>query len=258
MKSGLCSGEMGVKMNNKGQVTIFILLGILIVSSILVFFLWVKPTYISDNVGIKGFEGCIEDALEEGISELEGKAGFVDPEFSYTYNSEEFTYLCYADDYYETCTVQVPLLKHAFDEGLEALTRDRVDACYESSLDSLREQGYAIESGEVSYEIEIEPGIVRMKIDAPTSVGSQKFTRFNVKVNTPIYDMLIIATSIVQFESEYGDSDASSIMRYYPEYYVEKVKRGEGTTIYILEHKIFGNKFKFASRSLVFPAGYSF
>jgi hypothetical protein len=248
---------MGVRMNNKGQVTIFILLGILIVSSVLVFFLWVKPTYISDNVGIKGFEGCIEDALIEGISELEGKAGLVDSEFNYAYNGEDFTYLCYADNYYETCTVQVPLLKHAFDENLEALVEEKVDACYEASLNSLRDQGYEVESGEVSYEIEIEPGVARVKIDAPTSIGSQKFTRFNVRASTPIYDMLIIATSIVQFESKYGDSDASSMMRYYPEYYIEKVKRGEGTTVYILEHKIFGDKFKFASRSLVFPAGYA-
>jgi hypothetical protein len=245
-------------MKDRGQITIFILIGILIVSAVLIFFLWAKPTYFSDGVGVKGFEGCVEDALESGISELEGKAGFISPDFSYAYQGEEITYLCYTNDYYQTCTVQVPFLKNVFDDNLEALIRDEVDACYGASLDSLRAQGYEVTSGTVDYNVEIEPGVVRLEIDAPTSVGSSNFARFNVEANSPVYEMVMIATSILQFETKYGDADVSSMMIYYPDYYIQKVKRGEGTTIYILEHKIFGNKFKFASRSLVWPAGYNF
>ncbi|MBT6690144.1 hypothetical protein HN903_03745 [archaeon] len=239
-----------------GQVTIFIIVAIMIVSVLLVFFLWAQPTYFSEGVGIKGFEGCVEDALESGISELEGKAGFIEADFTYSYNGEELTYLCYTNNFYETCVVQVPFLKNVFDENLEALIRDDVDACYDASLASLREEGYDVDSGAVDYNVEIEPGAVRLEIDAPVSVGSQSFARFSVEANAPVYDMVMIATSILQFETKYGDSDVSSMMLYYPDYYIEKIKRGEGTTIYVLEHKTFGNKFKFASRSLVFPAGY--
>ena len=54
----------------RGQVTIFILIGIIIVSALLIFFLWGQPTYFSDRSGVKGFEGCVSDALEEGIGKL--------------------------------------------------------------------------------------------------------------------------------------------------------------------------------------------
>jgi hypothetical protein len=243
--------------DKRGQVAIFIIVAIMIVSVLLVFFLWVKPTYISDGVGIKGFEGCVQDALENGIAELEGKAGFIEADFTYSYNGEELTYLCYTNSFYETCIVQVPFLKNTFDENLEVLIRPDVDACYDAGLSSLKEQGYDVESGEVIYNVEIEPGAVRLEIEAPTSVGSINLARFNVEANAPVYDMVMISTSILQFESKYGDADVSSMMLYYPDYYIQKEKRGEGTTVYILEHKMFGNKFKFASRSLVFPAGYN-
>lgn len=245
-------------MKNKGQVTIFILIAILIVSAILIFFLWAQPKYFSDGSGIKGFEGCVADVLMDGIGELEGKAGFIKPGFSYSYMGEEITYLCYTNNFYETCTVQVPFLKNVFDENLEKLIRDRVDACYDASLNSLKDQGYGVVAGDVNYNVQIEPNVVRLEVDAPTGVGNSRVAKFNIEVNSPVYEMVMIATSILQFETKYGDSDVSSLMIYYPDYYIQKTKRGEGTTIYILENKVYGNKFKFASRSLVFPAGYSF
>ncbi len=244
-------------MVKKGQVTIFILVAIMIVSAILVFFLWARPTYFSKSTGVAGFESCVKDALRDDINELEGKAGFIEPDFSYKYMGENLTYLCYTNDFYKTCTVQVPLLKNVFGKNLKALIQDKVSACYDASLDSLKNQGYEVTSGDISYDIKMEPGVVRLEIDAPTIVGSGKFARFNVKLNSPIYDMIMIATSILQFETKYGDADVSQMTLYYPDYYIDKIKRGDGTTIYILENKALGDKFKFASRSLVWPAGYN-
>ncbi len=244
--------------SKRGQVSIFIFVGILIISAILIFFLWGGPTFISKGTGLKGFEGCVKDATTSGIMRLEGNAGLINPGFSYKYQGDNITYLCYTSDYYKTCTVQIPFLKNTFRENLEKLIRNKVNSCYDASLDSLKNQGYAVASGKVDYTIEIKPGVVQLNINAPTSVGNQKFTKFEVKINKPIYKMTMIATSILQSETKYGDSDVSSMMAYYPDYYIDKIKRGDGTTIYILENKALKDKFKFASRSLVFPAGYIF
>ncbi len=100
--------------------------------------------------------------------------------------------------------------------------------------------------------------MVKVEIDAPTSVGDVSFSKFNVELNSPLYDSLMISTSLVQLEAKYGDSDSSEIMFYYPDYYIEKLKQGDGTTLYSVRNKVFGSNFRFASRSLVWPAGYSF
>ena len=243
-------------MKKSGQVTIFVIVAIVVVAVILVFFLWLGPTYFFSAGAGLGFEGCVGDAVEQAIGELEKKAGFIEPRFSYSYNGEEFTYLCYTNQYYETCTVQVPFLKNVFDEQIESYIRGKVDTCYANSISELKEQGYDVVSGVVDYEVEIEPGVVRVDIDAPTVVGSQSFARFNVRVSAPTYEMVMIATSILQFEAKYGDADVSSLMFLYPDYIIDKIKRGDGTTVYVLEHKDLGNKFQFASRSLAWPAGY--
>jgi hypothetical protein len=243
-------------MEKKGQVTLFILIALVLVSVILLFFLWVRPTYLLEESGGLGFENCVRDALEETIDDLSVNAGFVNPTFTYQYNSEDFTYLCYTEEYYETCVVQVPFLKNTFEEQAEGVLRNEIDDCYSSSVSDLKAQGFDVKSGTVSYDVLLEPGVARVQIEAPTTVGSQKFTRFNVELTSHIYDMLMIATSILQYEAQLGDSDVTTMMAIYPDYIIDKIKRSDGTTVYILEDKILGTKYQFASKSLVWPAGY--
>ena len=245
-----------INMGKKGQVTLFILIALVLVSVVLVFLLWVRPTYLLEESGGLKFEGCVKDALEETIDELSMNAGFANPSFTYQYNGEDFTYLCYTEAYYETCVVQVPFLKNTFKSEAEKALRSEIDACYSSSISDLKAQGFEVSSGKVEYEVRLEPGVARVEINAPTTVGSQKFARFNVKLNSHIYEMLMISTSILQYEAQLGDSDVTTMMELYPDYIIDKIKRSDGTTIYILEDKVLGTKYQIASKSLVWPAGY--
>ncbi|MCK4997009.1 hypothetical protein KAS08_01780 [Candidatus Pacearchaeota archaeon] len=245
-----------MREGKRGQVTIFIILAIIIVASVLTFFLYAKPTFLSKEGTRIGFDGCVQDSLELAIYELEKNGGFVEPEFSYTHEGEEISYLCYTNEYYKTCTVQVPFLSSQIDNQLEIIMRDKVDKCYSDSIEELKSQGYEVTAGRVDYDVLLETGIVRMEIKAPTVVGSQSFTKFDVKLTSPVYDMAMMATSLLQFEATFGDTDLNTMSQYYPEYKITKMKMGDGTTIYSIESKIFGDKLQFASRSLVFPAGY--
>ena len=245
-----------IGMNKRGQVTLFIILAIILVAVVLVFFLWIRPTYFSEGGSQLGFENCVADSVEQAIEELEKNAGFINPEFTYPYNGEDFIYLCYTPDYYVTCTVQVPFLKQNFEEQVKLKIKEQVSTCYENSLSELRSQGYEVSSGELEYDVLFEPGVARVEIDAPTTVGAQRFARFNIEVNSPVYEMVMISTTLLQYESSYGDTDTTSLMLLYPDYKITKMKRSDGTTIYVVENRDFGNKFQFASRSLAWPAGY--
>jgi len=249
-------GMSNADMNKRGQVTIFVIIGIVIVAALLVFFLWVEPTYISNRTGRLGFEGCVGDAVEDSIERLGINAGYVDPDFTFMYRGQDIAYLCYTSEYHKTCTIQKPFLKQHFENEMSDFLRERISVCYDSSVDELLAQGYDVTSGDVEYDILAEPGVVRVEIEAPTTVGSQRFTRFNVETNTPLYEMLMIATSLLQYETKYGDSDVSEMMLFYPEYIIDKLKQSDGTTIYIIESKDFGTKFQFASRSVAWPPGY--
>jgi hypothetical protein len=245
-----------INMEKKGQVTIFIIVGIIIVSAIIVFFLYVRPNYFNPEARKLNFEGCVKEVVEKSILKLEKNAGYIKPEFTYNYMGENITYLCYTNEYYTTCTIQEPFLVRHFIEQLEIDVRPQVDSCYDNSISELKKLGFEVSPGKVNYSITIDPNIVRINIQSPTTVGQTRFSRFNVQLNSPLYEMLMISTIILQYESQYGDIHSDDIMDFYPDYYLEKDKRGDGTTIYILHNKITKNKFQFASRSLAWPAGY--
>ncbi len=245
-------------MKERGQVTIFIIIALIIVLGLLIYFLWIGPTYVSPQGAIR-LESCTEEVVGNAIKELGDKGGFIEPEFTFSYKGKEIPYLCYTNLYYVGCINQNPFLIENFENQLLKKTREEIYSCYKGALDGLKAQGYKVATGDKNLDIELEPGKAVVLLKAPVVLeneGSQKFTEFRINVNSRIYEMLSIATSIVQFETKYGDSDITSMMVFYPDYIIDKLKQGEGTTIYIMEDKDFGTKFQFASRSYAWPPGY--
>jgi len=251
--------DMTKRMNKKGQLTIFIIIALVIVVGLLIYFLWIGPSYVYPERERLGFERCVQEVVNENINNLGVNGGFIQPEFFISYKNEIIPYLCYTNLYYENCINQNPFLIDNFQNNLLEASEAEIWACYESSLNALERQGYNVIEGERNLSIELVPGKANIIINAPvvlTGEGSQRFTRFNVAVNSKIYEMLSLSTSIIQFETQYGDSDVTSMMALYPDYVIDKFKQGDGTTIYIIEDKENKNKFQFASRSLVLPPGY--
>lgn len=245
-------------IHKRGQVTIFILVAIIIVSAILIFFLWVKPTYFSETGGKLNFKSCVQNAVQQSIKQLGENAGLADPQFTYQYNGEQFTYLCYTNEYYKTCVVQLPFPKNTFEEQMKLSLKDEINKCYSNSINELKSQGQSVSKGKLEYNVSIKPNVVEVKIKAPTVIGSQSLANFDIKTSSRIYEMLMIATSIVQSEAKYGDTNSEKLMLLYPNYIIDKIKRSDGTTIYIITDKFTKDKFQFASRSLAWPAGYNF
>ena len=254
--------KRGEKIKKKrGQVTIFIIIAILIVVGIIVYFLWVGPTYVEKKVErLKGFDGCVQDAIDDEMENLGKQGGFIAPEFSYLYNGENIAYLCYTNLYYKPCIMQQPFLKQNFEAELKRLIAEEVNNCYDGSISELKARGYEIKKGAVSFDVSLEPSQAVVIINAPTSVssaaGGQRFSKFDAKIPSPIYNMLMIATSILQYETRFGDSDVTNLMVFYPEFIIDKIKRSDGTTVYIITDKQTETKFQFATRSFAWPPGY--
>ena len=243
----------------RSQVTIFIIVAIIIVAAALIYFLYIQPNYVAPGGGKLDFESCVEDAVEEEVETLGKQAGFANPEFFYLYQDEKIGYLCYTNLYHKPCIMQKPFLKQHFEEQLRMAASEEVKRCYESSINELKAQGYDVVSGVPDFEIALNPGGIVGRIDAPTSVTKQTtkaYKTFIVEMNSELYDMLMIATSLLQYEAKYGDSSIDSLMIFYPSIVIDKIKRDDGTTVYIIQDKQLKTKFQFASRSYPWPAGY--
>ena len=248
-----------MQQNKKGQVTIFIILAILIVAGILVYIFYVQPTYLNPNSASLKIETCVSDAINGAISELAINGGFAEPSFGYKYQDANIPYLCYTSEYYKTCTVQAPFPEKLFQKNLVEMTKDQIDACYTNSISDLRNKGYDVSSAVPNFSMELQPDKIVTTFGGEITItrdSSQTLGELKVETPSTIYNTLMIATSILQQEVQYGDSDTTYIMQLYPDFIIDKLKQGDETTIYIIQDKTSKIKYQFASRSLAWPPGY--
>ena len=251
------------KRKNKGQVTIFIIIAILIVGLAILFYFiipGVEVTTVFDEKNPNAFiQTCLEDKIIDTIEIVSLQGGSIIPEHYFTYNNINIEYLCYTNENYETCVIQRPLLKQHIESGIENEIREDVINCFNALKESYEEKNYNVEMGVGRTSIELLPKRVVASFDYTLTVSkdqTDRYDSFSVILNNNLYELISIANSITEWETIVGDVDPRTYMALYPDLRVEKNLRDDGTKIYVLTDKKTGSKFQFASRSLVFPPGH--
>ncbi len=249
-------------MEKKGQVTIFIIIAIVIVVMgvlIYMFFPQIKTTL---GVGVKNpqifIEECIEEEIEDAVEMVSLQGGSIDPENYILYDNEKVEYLCYTGEYFKLCTIQQPLLKRHIEREIENEIESKVEFCFNSLEESYKKKGYEVNLQEGPTKVELLPQRIVSTFNYDltlTKEDTEKYDSFSVVLNNNLYELISIANSIIDWEATQGNAEPTIYMVLYSDLKVER-KIPEDTKIYILTNKNIGNKFQFASRSLVFPEGY--
>ncbi len=263
--------NMFIRGGKKGQITIFIIIAIVIVAGIVLFFAFTNSgrglidRVTGSEFDVRGnLDSCVSEiAVEESLGELMLQGGETEPQNSFTYKGNEIKYLCYTNANYDTCVMQEPLLLQGIENRLKAETEQDIENCVDSLNSQLESRGYNVNNGVLNYSLNIIPEDIIIKIDYPLTISRGGETRnfdreFEFRHESGAYNLILISTSILNFEARYGDSDPVSYMALYPNIKVEKLKQGDGTKIYILTDRETEEKFQFASRSVAFPAGYGY
>src|SRR5271169_6958954 len=102
--------------SRKGQVTIFIILGIVIVAAVaLIYFLYPQ---IKSVIGIgtsnpdQFMQSCMQDKIISIINNLSLQGGSLSPNDYFLYNGNRVEYLCYTNINYQACIMQQPFLQN--------------------------------------------------------------------------------------------------------------------------------------------------
>src|SRR3990172_4021932 len=103
----------------KGQITVFIIVGIILVSSVILFFIF-RSDLISQIPGGKGtstnafLSSCLEDDARASVNSILKNGGYVESpfyaSFKFDKETEKISYLCYNQDDYLPCVNQQPAL----------------------------------------------------------------------------------------------------------------------------------------------------
>ncbi|MEX0932526.1 MAG: hypothetical protein WDZ77_00285 [Candidatus Pacearchaeota archaeon] len=249
-------------MEKRGQVTIFIIIAIVVVSlGGLAYFVFPQiQTNISgeDNNPVSFIENCLEEDLEETIESVSLQGGKLEPVNSFLYEDVEIEYLCYIWESYQPCVVQNPLLRQSVEGEIKKGIETKVESCFAEMKNNFESQGYSVQYQPGGLDVTLLPQRIVTSMNKDLTLSrdeTETYEKIEIVVNNNLYELVGIAGSIIESESKYGNAETTIYMDYYKNLKVEKHTQEGGTKIYILTNRDGGEKFQFASRSIVFPPG---
>jgi hypothetical protein len=250
-------------MEKRGQVAIFVIIALVIVGVIIAIFSYPKLASLvapSEINPTQYLGDCISPDIKSSVELLAKQGGDENPVGYINYLGTNVKYLCYVSGYYQRCMIQQPLLMTHFSNELSRILTPKLEGCARNLAAEYQRRGYSVEMGKINSSVSLAPGKIVVLFMTPMTVsneqGARTFDRFEAKIESQIYDLLAIATSIVDYEATYGDSETALYMQYYPDLKIEKIKLEDGVKIYKLSNVVTKERFTFATRSLVWPAGY--
>ncbi len=248
-------------LNKRGQVSLFVIGAIVLVGVIAALFLFPKTRSLISGQELDPnnyLRNCIGPSIQENMEMLSSQGGYSNPENFMLYQDNKVQYLCYTSEFYETCQVQQPMIKKHYEQELGNAVRPIARQCISDLKQEYEGRGYSVSSSPGELNLTFVPGKLIVEFLSPFTVtkeSAQTFRKFGVEVPSEMYDLLLTATSIVEFESSLGDSETLLYIQYYPDLKIDKVKGDEGT-LYRLTNVVTKESFTFASRSLEWPPGY--
>lgn len=247
----------------KSQIAIFVIISIVIVAALIIFFLpEIKKAIIGQTPEIE-IKECLRENVQEGLDIILPKGGSINPEAYVLYENETVEYLCYTSEWYKKCVMQKPLLLQSVEKELEDYSGEAILDCLDELEEEFTSQGYTITKNSTNnISIKIVPesiivssnnNIILEKEEYKTEIRMPK-----TEIKSNAYNLIMIASSILNWEARYGEAPTEDYMELYPSIKIERIKKSEGTTIYILTDRNTEEQLRFASRSVPWPPGFAY
>ncbi len=258
-RDDLTNGSLRTK---RGQVTIFIIFGILVIVGILaLFFLMgdggeiLAPSDLGPRDSVRD---CVEDVVEESVVRILENGGERSPSHAVLYEGREWNYLCYQQEYYIGCHNIHPMLEIQIEREIERDSATGIQGCFDVMKDDFEGRGFEVSGGSTEYFVDLVSGHIdinlKKKIDIDGESGANSFENFNTGISSSIYKLVQVVRRIVDSESQFCDFEYNAYMLLYPEYDIKRTDYRENK-IYSVSDRLSGEEFKFAIRSCAFPPG---
>ncbi len=261
--------------SKKGQATIFVIVGILIVLAVAIFFL-VRLEVIPDlrrqqEVNPHNFLiSCLEEEVKDAIEIISIQGGYVENKLNRTFQFQteldkgippiDRAYLCYNQNNYLPCVNQEPMLISHLKQEIKNEISESVRSCFDGLVSSLESRAYVVDKTYNDFEVLLSSNVVSIDIDGVLVLTKTDETRRidGLKFDFPsrFYDLSIVVQEIVSQEARFCNFEHLGYMLVNPEFKINKFRTGDSTTIYKVAHRESKEEFVFAVRSCVIPPGF--
>jgi len=264
------ASEIGNRVSKRSQITIFVIIGlILIVSTALIFVLVRKPEIrlspeLAEDPRVY-IDKCTADALENVEERIIEGNGYFNLTNNYVLFSkykpgEKVPYLCKSSQFYKPCINQEPLFLEKIKRDAEKELQPMAEQCFLGLIENMKKRGYQVSSGPLNLSVNFKQGIMSLdmnkRIMRTNNLGeSEIFETFSTRIKSPIYELVDTGRSIVNYESTLCQFDMIEWMNYYRDVDIKKFVTGDQIKIYTLTDRVTNQSMNLAIRTCVLPAG---
>ena len=258
--------------SKKGQITVFIILAILLVMTILLLFMLYQNQLQGKTGNTKKntqgiFEECINNYVGEATELIFENSGYTElPSLVYSvtnvkgyykqYELKDIPYLCYTNSNYARCVPQAPLLINHLEKQIKTYIEPKTEFCFEILSKDLKERAYDVRLGKTELlEVNLrDKGIetfIKKELIQAKSGKEERIEEFNAVYSTHLYDIAKVAEKIVYEETTFCNSDYVEIMRGNTGIEIEKFQTGDDVKIYTVRNKLTKKEWEFAVRGCI-------
>lgn len=212
------------KMKKRGQATLFIILGIVLVTLIILYFVAVKQDWIPPLLGggsaasqmsavDNHIRGCLASVGGEYVNLIGLQGGYLTPaDGTYRlYNDSKLSYLCWNQIDVRTCTNRM-LTEKGMEEELQEVIDDALQTC----INVKDVSGDAEVADDWDLTVDIQRDSVDLELYYPVSitkgddVASEDY--FEESINAPLGELYEVSQDIVNDHAVMGDFEQNIYM----------------------------------------------
>ncbi len=261
-----------MERNNKSaQVTIWVILGVVIVASVLLIYLVRNgPTLIRPNQGAEtsDTQSYIEQCTRQSVNEVSDimipQAGLLNLRNSIVFNNTRIEYICDYIGYFEPCINQHPALMQEIKNDISSYITPKLDECFKNMKIEFEKKQAKVNFDDSSPPlVKIGLGKDRIFLNIKKKMAIEKlgetnsFDELNFEVSSPLYNLASIAMEIADQEAKYCYFENVGYSIIYPRYNIGLFRMSESTKIYTIKDTKSAKSMYIAVRGCAIPHGLS-
>lgn len=250
---------------NRGQVAIWIILAVVLVASLILFFLLQRfPDIVGPGESDRAFDfqsyldECVQQSANEALNIMLPQGGLISPKNTIIYEGANVEYICKHLGSYDNCVHQHSALSEEMEEEIARYISPRVEECFAEIRSTNRLAKIEIgETGRIDVKLIPEKAIITIEKDISIEKQGERrnFDTLKIEVRTRAFNLARIAMEIGSQESKFGYFEYHGFNLLYRDYYVEYHAIYDGNEIYTIRDNKTGKFMRVAVRGSVNPHG---
>jgi len=245
-------------IGKRGQVALFIIIGVVIVGAIIFLAATRKIPFFGPTAPEKlNVEECIKESIDNALEIILPQGGYADPPLYQDYKGKKVAFLCYTNNFYEKCTIQAPFLGENIKQGIEAYAENSIKDCFYAFEQDYRDKGYNVESKPLTFNVEILPNRISVNINKEMVFTKGEeinvYKEFKVNKLSGLFSLLTAVHDAIEKEAKMCNFDYLVYMLINPEFSIELKTLGTEVKVYTFRYKKTGEEINFAVRSCAQP-----